>query len=328
MSSTECENPQPRGIVLSIQKTQPLVAIVGPTAVGKTEISLQLAKRLDGEIISADSRLFYLGMDIGTAKPTAAERAQVAHYLIDITNPDQVVSLAVFQQMAVKAIKDIHRRGKIPILVGGTGQFVKAITEGWRIPEVPPDNLMRAALSNWSRTITPHGLHQRLAVLDPLAADEIDARNVRRTIRALEVIFHTGYRFSDQKGRNPMFDHVIVVGLNRPRHELYTRIDHRIQGMLEMGFIDEVQTLLDQGYLPDIPAFSAIGYREVIAYLRGRVTYDEAVKLIQRQTRVFVRRQANWFKLSDPGIHWFRLGPGSLEQIEESILDWLKKISA
>jgi tRNA dimethylallyltransferase len=162
-----------------------------------------------------------------------------------------------------------------------------------------------------------------LAVLDPSAAEGIDARNLRRTIRALEVIFHSGYKFSDQRGRNPIFDHVLMLGLTRPRDELYSRIDDRIQTMLDGGFVEEVQGLLDQGYSPELPAFSAIGYGEVIAYLMGRLTYEEAVMIIRRQTRVFVRRQANWFKSSDPDIHWFRPRPGCLEAMEEAIRGWL-----
>jgi tRNA dimethylallyltransferase len=308
---------------MKTEQFQPLVAIVGPTAVGKTETSIQLAERLDGEIISADSRLFYQGMDIGTAKPTKSERSGIAHHLINIANPDEVISLAVFQRMAVQAIEEVHKRRKLPLLVGGTGQYVRAVTEGWRIPEVAPDLKLRAVLEDWVDEITPLGLHRRLAVLDPTIAETIDPRNLRRTIRALEVIFHSGYKFSDQRGHQPIYTHVLTLGLTRSREDLYSRIDERIDGMLDMGLVGEVQTLLDKGYPPTSPAFSAIGYREVIAYLRGSITYEQAVTQIKRQTRVLVRRQANWFKLNDPDIHWFTPGPGCLEGMEELIERWV-----
>jgi tRNA dimethylallyltransferase len=308
---------------ITIEDIQPLVVVVGPTAVGKTEIAIQLAERLDGEIVSADSRLFYRGMDIGTAKPTESEQSGIAHHMINIADPDEVISLAIYQRMAIQAIEEIHVRGKLPLLVGGTGQFVRAITEGWRIPEVAPDPQMRAVLEDWSGEITPMGLHRRLGVIDPAIAESIDARNLRRTIRALEVIFHSGNKFSDQRGHRPIYDHVLMLGLTRSRGELYSRIDNRIMGMLDLGLIEEVQTLLENGYSPTSSAFSAIGYREVIAYLKGRITYEEAVTEIKRQTRVFVRRQANWFKLDDLDIHWFTPGPGCLESMEELILRWL-----
>jgi tRNA dimethylallyltransferase len=325
MSLTDSEGKR---FDINFEQIQPLVTIVGPTAVGKTEISIQLAERLDGEIISADSRLFYRGMNIGTAKPTATEMSRVAHHMVDIAEPDEVLSLAVFQQTAIQAIEEVQRRGKLPLLVGGTGQFVRAVTEGWRIPKVGPDQKLRAVLADWAAEISPLGLHQRLNKLDPLAAERINPQNLRRTIRAMEVIFNSGYKFSDQQGHNPIFDHVLVLGLTRRRDELYSRIDERIYWMFDRGFIDEVQKLLDQGFSPGLPAFSAIGYGEVIAYLRGRVTYEEAITLIKRQTRVFVRRQTNWFKLSDPDIHWFTPGPECIADMEDFIHSWLSGLAS
>jgi tRNA dimethylallyltransferase len=295
---------------------QPLVVIIGPTAVGKTELAIQLAIRMKGEIVSADSRLLYRGMDIGTAKPTLDQRQQVPHHLIDVANPDHIWSLTVFKNKARQAINEIHARKYLPFMVGGTGQYVRAIVEDWQIPKVMPDLELRHALENWSEIVGKEGLHARLAVLDPKAAKKIDARNLRRTIRALEVIFHSGKKFSLQKVRGKPTYNLILIGLNLPREILYQQIDHRIDAMLEQGLIDEVQELLAKGYSPELPSFSAIGYREVIDYLQGKTTLDEAIMLIKRHTRQFVRRQANWFKLDDPSISWFEMKNQPLPEIE------------
>lgn len=294
----------------------PLILIVGPTAVGKTELAIQLAERLDGEIVSADSRLFYRGMDIGTAKPTPAERARVRHHLIDITDPDEILSLAVFQQRAREAIADIHTRNKIPFLVGGTGQYVRAVTEGWTPPEVEPDERLRDEFERLKDEKGTQWLHDKLRRLDPQAADKIDARNYRRTIRALEVIMITGRRFSEQRGQTESAYHLITIGLTRPRSELYERVDRRIEDMFTAGLLDEVKRLLSKGYSPSLPTMSAIGYRECVRVLQGELSEQQARTEIRRATRIFVRRQANWFKESDPGIRWFRVEEGVVEEIE------------
>ena len=301
----------------------PLVVIVGPTGVGKTDLSIQLALRLAGEIISADSRLFYCGMDIGTAKPSLSDRAMVPHHLIDIANPDQVWSLAMFQEAANQAIHAIHTAGHLPFLVGGTGQYIRAIVEGWSPPKVKPHPGLRSALEDWAEEITPQGLHDRLRTLDEASAEQIDARNLRRTIRALEVIFTTGQKFSGQRGQQPAPYHTFILGLTRPRDELYKRIDLRIQEMIDAGFEDEVQSLLNRGYSPDLPSLSAIGYNEMIEHLSGMLSLEEAIELMKRRTRIFVRRQANWFKLSDPNIHWYDAQPDSQDQIVKDIRIWL-----
>ncbi len=283
----------------------PVVLLVGPTAVGKTALSLELAEELKAEIISADSRLFYRGMDIGTAKPTPAERGDIPHHLIDVADPDQTWSLALFQREAKAIIADIQARGKLPLVVGGTGQYVRAISEGWQVPAQQPDMRMRAALESWAAEIGGEELHRRLALLDPTAAAAIDWRNQRRTVRALEVIFNTGRRFSAQRSKGSLPYQYKMIGLKRERPELYERVDLRIEHMLADGFEAEVRGLLERGYAADLPALSAIGYREMIEYVQGKIDLDEAVMLIKRRTRVFVRRQANWFKHSDPRIHWF-----------------------
>lgn len=299
-----------------------LVVFVGPTAVGKTEVSLQLAQRLDGEIISADSRLFYRGMDIGTAKPTLMERLKVPHHLVDVANPDEVWSLALFQQRAMQAIDDVAKRGKLPFLVGGTGQYIRAVVQGWEIPQVEPDTRLRTMLEKWGQEIGFGALHERLAVVDPQAAERIDPRNVRRTIRALEVILTTGKKFSDQRVRSdPTYDYQII-GLTRPREELYARVDARIDVMIAGGWVEETRQLLEKGYSKDLPSLSAIGYREIIAYLLGEISLEDAIVMIKRNTRVFVRRQANWFKQSDPEITWFSVEANVIDQMERFIYAW------
>lgn len=301
---------------------QPLIVILGPTAVGKTEIAIQLAERMDGEIVSADSRLFYRGMNIGTAKPSRTERDRIHHHLIDVADPDEIWSLEVFQKAARRAIAGIHSRGKLPFLVGGTGQYIRAVIDAWVIPRVEPNPHLRSVLEFWARDVGYDGLHARLAVLDSQAAANIDPRNLRRTIRALEVILTNGRRFSTQSQSGPAPYHLLRIGLTRPRPELYARVDTRIDSMLASGFIDEVKSLLAKGHSPNLPAFSAIGYREIIDFLRGRVTLDEAVTLVKRKTRVFIRRQANWFKPTDPTIHWFQVSAETVGEMEAIIIKW------
>jgi tRNA dimethylallyltransferase len=305
----------------------PLVVILGPTAVGKTELALELAKHFDGEIISADSRQFYRGMDIGTAKPTASQRKRVPHHLIDVANPDETWSLALFQAAAKREILEIYQRHRLPFLVGGTGQFVRSIIEGWEIPPAHPDPHLRQVLNRWAGQVGADELHTKLALLDPEAASSIDPSNVRRTVRALEVILTTGKRFSTQKSSGHGQYQNLLLGLTRPRAELYQRVDERIVEMLESGFVNEVQHLLEAGYSPLLPTMSAIGYAEVAAYLQGKSSLNEAVMLMKRRSRDFVRRQANWFRENDPHIHWFRVGQDTESEMIKVIIEWLKSIN-
>jgi tRNA dimethylallyltransferase len=309
-----------------MQSKLPLIIIVGPTAVGKTDLAIQLAEKMNGEIISADSRLFYRGMDIGTAKPSRKELARVPHYLIDIVNPDETLSLAVFQQKAKDIISDIHTRNKLPLLVGGTGQYVRAVTEGWTPPEVTADEKMRDVLEKLKEERGLEWLHDRLAQLDAESAAKIDARNVRRTIRALEVILTTGRKFSDQRGQVDSPYQLITIGLTRPRPELYQRVDERIDTMFANGFVDEVKGLLEKGYSPTLPSMSAIGYRECVSVAKGLLTEEQAKVEMRRVTRMFVRRQANWFKETDPNIMWFKIQDGVMEKVEAYIHQSLQYI--
>lgn len=304
---------------------QKLVIVVGPTAVGKTETAIRLAKALDGEIISADSRLFYRGMDIGTAKPTAEEMDGIPHHLIDLANPDETWSLAMFQQAAASAIADINNRGKLPFLVGGTGQYIRAVIEGWSPPEVSPNAALRLALENLAEGQGSLWLHQRLAVLDPPAAQIIDHRNIRRTIRALEVIFQTGQAFSAQRVRGGSAYNCLYIGLIRPRPQLYARVDARIEKMFADGLVDEARALLAAGYDTTLPSLSAIGYREAIQVAQRSMTPQHAIEEMKRVTRIFVRRQANWFKPNDQQIHWFNLETDPFTNIRSLVLGFLQE---
>ena len=301
----------------------PLIVLLGPTAVGKSDIAIYLAGKYNGEIVSADSRLLYRGMDIGTAKPTLQERMQVPHHLIDVADPDETWSLAMYQKAARIAIQEIHGRGHLPILVGGTGQYIHAISEDWELPKVEPNPKLRTVLENWAAEITPEGLYNRLEVLDPVAASHMDHRNTRRIVRALEVIFTTGVRFSDQRKKQRSPYNILKLGLIRPRSELYQRIDDRIQNMIEAGLVLEVQSLLEKNYPPDSPAFSAIGYREIIQYLHGAISLEEAISLMKSRTRKFVRRQSNWFKQDETDIRWFSMEEYVNTQLVAEIRQWM-----
>ena len=287
------------------ENNKPLIVILGPTGVGKTEIAIKIARRFQGEIVSADSRLFYRGMDIGTAKPAPEEQADVRHHLIDVADPDQDWNLAEYLPRALAAIRDIQDRGKLPFLVGGTGQYIQAVIQGWDLPEIKPDPRLRSVLADWADKIGADGMRSRLNVLDPSAAEGIDGPNIRRMIRAMEVILTSGKKFSSQKTKSGSPFDVFQVGLTRSREELYQRIDLRIENMLRLGLVAEVQGLLDAGYPPNLSSLSAIGYKQIIAHLLEGVDLGEAIRQIQSKTRKYVRQQANWFKENDPEIHWF-----------------------
>jgi tRNA dimethylallyltransferase len=284
---------------------EPLVVIVGPTAVGKTALSLRLAEVVGGEIVSADSRQVYRGMDVGTAKATREERARVPHHLIDVVDPDETLSLAQFQELAQAAIGEVISRGRIPFLVGGTGQYVMAVVEGWKVPRVPPDEGLRRDLYRQAEEEGAEALHDRLRALDPAAADRIDARNVRRVVRALEVCLVTGEPVSRQQRKTPPPYRILIVGLTMPRPQLYRRIDERVDRMIAAGLEDEVRRLVDHGYSFDFPAMSGVGYGQFGPYLSGEATLEDVRVAIKRATRRFVRHQGNWFRQDDPRIAWY-----------------------
>jgi tRNA dimethylallyltransferase len=284
---------------------KPLICIVGSTAVGKTRFALSLAKEIGGEIISADSRSFYRGMDIGTAKPSTNDLSEVPHHLVNIANPDEIISLNLFLKLVKSSIADIHSRGKLPLLVGGTGQYIRAILEGWQVPEGEPDNRIRETLEKIAKEEGAVKIHGQLAILDKDAAKIIDPANVRRTVRALEVILTTGHKFSKQRLREGCQYSTLMIGLSLPRKILYTRVDERIEDMVSKGLEEETRRLIEMGYTDNLPAMSAIGYKEMAKVIHGEINQDEAVTMMKKRTRVFIRRQSAWFHEDDPDIHWF-----------------------
>lgn len=300
---------------------QALVVLLGQTAVGKTALSLKLAQALNGELISADSRLFYRGMDIGTAKPTAAEQAQVPHHLIDLCQPNETITLGDYQRRAYQTIEYVLANGRLPILVGGTGQYVKAVVEGWGIPKVPPHPKLRAALAQ----LPGPELARWLAALDPEAAQKHDPRNLRRVIRALEVTLVAGRPISELQRKTPPPYRICQIGLIRPREELYARIDARVDLMMTNGLLEELKKLRDLGYGRSLPSMSGLGYRQLWAYLEGEMSLEEAIERIKFETHRFARHQANWFSKDDPAITWFEMKDGVETAVLQHVTRWLKE---
>jgi tRNA dimethylallyltransferase len=300
-----------------------LIAIIGPTGIGKTKLAIQLALLYNGEIVNADSRQIYRFMDIGTAKPTGEELALIPHHLVDIIEPDNEFSLAEYQRLADDAIQDIQRRGKIPFLVGGSGLYVWAVLEGWVIPKVAPDVIFRQGLEKRAELGQGGDLYRELEEIDPAAAKKIDPHNIRRVIRALEVNKVSDSTFSRlQKKQTPPF-RTLIIGLTAERKELYRRADERVDNMLKQGFVDEVDTLLKKGYNLGLPAMSSIGYREIGQYLNGGLTLEEAVYKIKTGTHRFIRHQYAWFRLKDERIKWFDAEKANKSEIESTVDDFI-----
>jgi tRNA dimethylallyltransferase len=302
---------------------QRLVAIVGPTGIGKSRLALRLAGVFHGEIIGADSRQVYRYMDIGTAKPTPPEMAAVPHHLVDIINPDEAFSLATYQALANRAIDDIFRRGKLPFLVGGTGLYVKAVLEGWQIPGVSPDEDFRYNIEKEISERSIDEIYQELVIADPDAAAKIDRRNVRRVIRALEVHAKAGKAFSQLGGKIAPAFVPFVIGLTAERSGLYRKVDRRVDDMIEQGLIPEVESLIKSGYDLSLPSMSGIGYRQVGQYLKGELTLEAAVQKIKTNTHRFIRHQYAWFRPADAGIHWFDVDRVDDPAIEKTLADFL-----
>ena len=301
-----------------------LVAIVGPTGIGKTRLALTLAKKFHGEIISADSRQVYRYMDIGTAKPTPEELASVPHHLIDVVNPDEEFNLAIFQQKTYEAIENINNRGKLPFLVGGTGLYVKAIIEGFKPPGIPPDENFRYNIEKNADDKTIDDLYADLAAQDPDAAAKIDRRNVRRLIRALEVHAKAGKAFSQLGTKEPPAFDTFIIGLTTDRAELYRIVDRRVDEMFVRGFVQEVEDLLKRGYDFNLPSLSGIGYRQVGQILRGEITLETAKQKMKTETHRFIRHQYAWFRLTDQRIHWFDIGRVEDPEIEKTLSGFIK----
>ncbi|MFL7807291.1 MAG: tRNA (adenosine(37)-N6)-dimethylallyltransferase MiaA [Anaerolineae bacterium] len=302
----------------------PLVIIVGPTAVGKTRLAVCLAQEVDGEIVSADSRQVYRGMDIGTAKATPEEQQCAPHHLLDVVNPDETLGLAQFQEMAYAAIADVTARGRVPMLVGGTGQYVMAVVEGWNVPRVPPNEALRLELYRQADQEGAQSLHDRLRALDPAAADRIDPRNVRRVVRAVEVCMVTGEPISEQQDKTPPPYRVLMLGLSLPREALYRRIDQRVERMMAAGLEDEARGLVDAGYGFDLPAMSGVGYGQFSPWLAGEATLESVTREIKRATRRFVRQQANWFRHDDARIRWLDAAQNPCQAALEMVTPFMR----
>lgn len=293
-------------------------ALVGPTASGKTEASVQIARRLGAEILVVDSMTIYRGMDVGTAKPTSEQRARVPHHLLDIADPSQPFSVAEFQSLAHDALGEIAARRGSALLVGGSGLYFRAVVDDLRFPGT--DRGLRQTLDAEALALGPHSLHARLMEVDPAAAKKIEPSNVRRTVRALEVAGHTGRRFSSFAGAWERYPagRVIAAGISVRPDVLDARIRHRVQRMLDTGLIDEVRALLAKGAGRFLTASQAIGYLEVVDHLRGRLTIDEVTSRTVRRTRDLARRQMAWFR-RDPRIRWFETDDAAalIDEVEE-----------
>lgn len=303
----------------------PLLVITGPTAAGKSAVAVEVALRINGEIISADSMMVYRGMDIGTAKPTLAERKGVPHHLIDVVDPGEDFSVAAFQALAEELIYQINARGRLPVLVGGTGLYIRAVLNGYRFVG-GVDKELRHRLAEEARRYGVAHLHERLRSVDPEAAQRLHPNNVKRIIRALEVYYHTGESITKAASFKavPAYD-ALVYGLFFERQELYRRIEARVDAMLKKGLVGEVRELLRRGLRRNSTAMQALGYKEIAAYVTGELSLEEAVCLLKRNTRRFAKRQFTWFR-RDSRIRWLDAGNYSgPEGLAEEIIAGVKE---
>lgn len=290
-------------------KKKKLVVIFGATATGKTDLSLHLAQKYPGEIISADSMQIYQGMDIGTATPAKEKRKEIPHHLLSILPPDTSFSVADFQREAQNCIQAIIQRKKIPYLVGGTGLYIKAVLEGFLFPPLQKDPDFRNQCQDIIAQEGREALHKRLQQLDEETAQKIHPHDERRMIRALEIIHltqKTPTYYRREKENRPSPYQALKLGLTAPAQFLYSRIEDRVDDMMERGLIQEVQELLAQGYSRDLPSMQGLGYKEMIGYLEGEYSYQEALRRVKRNTRRFAKRQRTWFR-KEEGVYWFSI---------------------
>lgn len=305
----------------------PLLIITGPTAVGKTELSLKIAEELQGEIISADSMQIYRYMDIGTAKASAEERKRVRHHMIDIINPDETYSVADYQQEADRLIREICARGSLPIMVGGTGLYIRAVIQGFLFPEMETNHQLRAELTEMARKYGNEYLHQKLAGIDPEHARKIHPNDLRRIIRAIEIFQETGhnmtYYLEKQKYTPPRYN-TLKIGLIREREELYDRINKRVDLMIKKGLVEEVKNIIKAGFNMSATALQGLGYKEIIGYLKGDYPLEEAIRILKKNTRNYAKKQITWFN-REKDLHWFNLTGKSDIKVYQEIMALISK---
>jgi tRNA dimethylallyltransferase len=310
---------------------EPLVAIIGPTAVGKTKLSLALAKRLNAEIISGDSMQLYKEMNIGTAKLLPEEQKGIPHHLLDIISPEAEFSVADFQEKADKLISEIIERERLPLLVGGTALYIKALIQGFIFPDMETDWELRERLEEEAEKHGTEYVHDKLKEIDTILADKLHPNDLRRVIRGIEVYKQTGktstYFKRKAKERPPRYN-AVKIGLRRDREKLYERINKRVDLMIEDGLVEEVEKLYNGGYDRELQSMQGLGYKEVIGYLEGEYDLNEAIRLIKRNTRHFAKKQLTWFR-KDEEIHWFDVGEMEFDNLvsesESLIKDKLDK---
>lgn len=311
-----------------VTEKKPLLVIVGPTAVGKTAFCIELARRVPAEVVTADSMQVYRGMDIGTAKPSVEERHGVPHHGIDLVEPDEECNVADYRRYALKTIGDIHARGKLPILSGGTGLYVRAVVDEFLFPERGADWEFRRRLEEDAKRLGRAAIHERLRQVDPETAARLHPNDLRRVVRALEVYERTGRPLSEHlrqaRGKGSPFD-LLMFGLIRPRHKLYERINERVLDQIRAGLVEEVAALMQRGLDEDDVSMKGLGYKEIIAYLKGKTTLDEAIRILQRNTRRYARRQLTWFR-ADKRVHWLDLSTfPSLSDAVEYVVDAVRQ---
>lgn len=288
---------------------KPVIILLGPTSVGKTDVSIRLAHLLETEIISADSMQVYKYMDIGTAKLTKDQMEGIKHYLIDVVYPDEDFSVAVFREMAGKIIDDMHRRNKVPLVVGGTGLYINSLTHNLEFTEALCDMEYRKELQEMAELHGKAYVHSMLKNVDPVSYLRLHENDLKRVIRALEVYKHTGRTISEYQERSrekPVEYDIIMIGINMDRQKLYDRINRRVDDMIGKGLVDEVKGLIDMGYDRKLTSMQGLGYKEIIGYIDGEYSLEKAVDILKQSTRHFAKRQLTWFRREER-IHWINV---------------------
>lgn len=307
----------------------PVIIIIGPTAVGKSAMAIELAQLVNGEIISGDSVQIYRKLDIGSAKPTIEERQGIPHHLIDCLDPDEPFTVACFQKLTKELINSIKARNHIPIIVGGTGLYIRSITDDFVFPQEGSQKIKQKWL-NYAKQFGTKKLHEILARYDPESAQRLHYNDTSRIIRALEVYELTGIPLSSQRSYKekeylPLDKSIIYIGLSAPREVIYERINQRCDNMIKQGLIEETKKLLEEGYSPNVKSLQSIGYKHAVYYLQGKATLPEMIRLFKRDTRRFAKRQLTWFR-RDPRIKWYDITVNSPQEILNHIVNTCREI--